>query len=211
MYSFIFFRPIGTFMFIGPTGVGKTYIAKKLAEKLFNSEKDMIRIDMSEYMEKHSVSRLVGAPPGYVGHEEAGQLTEAVRRKPYSIVLLDEIEKAHSDVTNILLQVFEDGILTDSQGKTVDFKNTVIIMTSNVGSREAKNRGGGIGFSENKEVFNKSIVDKALKAKFPPEFLNRIDDVISFDSLSKENIKSIIDLELNKFVKRLNENGFDVS
>lgn len=203
-------RPIGTFMFIGPTGVGKTYIAKKLAEKLFNSERDMIRIDMSEYMEKHSVSRLVGAPPGYVGHEEAGQLTEAVRRKPYSIVLLDEIEKAHSDVTNILLQVFEDGILTDSQGKTVDFKNTVIIMTSNVGSREAKNRGGGIGFSENKEVFNKGIVDKALKAKFPPEFLNRIDDVISFDSLSKENIKSIIDLELNKFVKRLNENGFDI-
>lgn len=203
-------RPIGTFMFIGPTGVGKTYIAKKLAEKLFNSEKDMIRIDMSEYMEKHSVSRLVGAPPGYVGHEEAGQLTEAVRRKPYSIILLDEIEKAHTDVTNILLQVFEDGILTDSQGKTVDFKNTVIIMTSNVGSREAKNRGGGIGFSENKENFTKGVMDKALKAKFPPEFLNRVDEIINFDSLGKEEIKTIIDLELNKFVKRLNENGFDI-
>lgn len=203
-------RPIGTFMFIGPTGVGKTHIAKKLAEKLFNSERDMIRIDMSEYMEKHSVSRLVGAPPGYVGHEEAGQLTEAVRRKPYSIVLLDEIEKAHNDVTNILLQVFEDGILTDSKGKTVNFKNTVIIMTSNVGSREAKNRGGGIGFSDNKDTFNKNIVEKALKSKFSPEFLNRVDEVISFEPLSKESIKSIIDLELNKFIKRLNESGFDI-
>jgi len=203
-------RPIGTFLFLGPTGVGKTYIAKKLAEKLFNSESDMIRIDMSEYMEKASVSRLVGAPPGYVGYEEAGQLTEAVRRKPYSIILLDEIEKAHPDVCNILLQVFEDGILTDSQGKTVNFKNTVIIMTSNVGSREAKNRGGGIGFTESKDELNRSVVDKALKSKFAPEFLNRIDEVINFDALGKDEIRKIIDLELNKFVVRLNDNSLDI-
>jgi ATP-dependent Clp protease ATP-binding subunit ClpC len=203
-------RPIGTFLFLGPTGVGKTYIAKKLAEKLFNSDKDMVRIDMSEYMEKHSVSRLVGAPPGYVGHEEAGQLTEAVRRKPYSIILLDEIEKAHPDVSNILLQIFEDGILTDSQGKTVNFKNTVIIMTSNVGSREAMNRGGGIGFTENKEAMSKSVIDRALKNKFAPEFLNRIDEIINFESLGKDEIRKIIDLELNKFVVRLNENGLDI-
>lgn len=202
-------RPIGTFMFMGPTGVGKTFLAKKLAEQLFTSESDMIRIDMSEYMEKHTVSRLVGAPPGYVGHDEPGQLTEAVRRKPYSIILLDEIEKAHPDVVNILLQVFEDGILTDSHGKTVNFKNTVIIMTSNVGSREAKNRGNGIGFVDNKGL-NKSIVEKALKSKFPPEFLNRIDEIINFESLGKEEIKNIINLELKKFTVRLIENGLDI-
>jgi len=202
-------RPIGTFMFMGPTGVGKTYLAKKLAEQLFTSEKDMIRIDMSEYMEKHTVSRLIGAPPGYIGHDESGQLTEAVRRKPYSIILLDEIEKAHPDVSNILLQIFEDGILTDSQGKTVNFKNTVIIMTSNVGSRESKMRGNGIGFDSNKGL-SKSIVEKALKSKFPPEFLNRIDEIINFESLGKEEIKGIIDLELDKFIKRLNENGLDI-
>lgn len=202
-------RPIGTFMFMGPTGVGKTFLAKKLAEQLFTSDKDMIRIDMSEYMEKHTVSRLIGAPPGYIGHDEPGQLTEAVRRKPYSIVLLDEIEKAHPDVCNILLQVFEDGILTDSQGKTVNFKNTVIIMTSNIGSREAKMRGNGIGFVENKQL-NKTVVDKVLKSKFAPEFLNRIDEIVNFESLGKEEIKGIIDLELSKFTLRLNENGLDI-
>ena len=203
-------RPIGTFLFLGPTGVGKTYIAKKLAEELFTTERDMIRIDMSEYMEKHSVSRLIGAPPGYVGHEDGGQLTEKVRRKPYSVVLLDEIEKAHQDVTNVLLQIFDDGILTDSQGRTVDFKNTVIIMTSNIGSREAKLRGSGIGFSTEKGSMSKSIIEKELKRKFAPEFINRIDEIINFNSLDKDNIKSIIDIELSKFVKRLSDTGIIV-
>jgi len=200
-------RPIGTFLFLGPTGVGKTYLAKKLAENLFTSERDMIRIDMTEYMEKHSVSRLVGAPPGYIGHDDGGQLTELVRRNPYSIILLDEIEKAHQDVSNILLQIFEDGILTDSHGKTVNFKNTVIIMTSNVGSREAKARGGGIGFTDNSSQMTSGILDKALKRKFSPEFLNRIDNIVQFDALGKDEIKVIIDLELDTFIKRLEDNG----
>ena len=204
-------RPIGTFLFLGPTGVGKTYLAKKLAEHLFTSEKDMIRIDMTEYMEKHSVSRFVGAPPGYVGYDEGGQLTEAVRRNPYSIVLLDEIEKAHTDVQNILLQIFEDGILTDSQGKTVNFKNTIIIMTSNVGSREAKARGGGIGFTDNSDQVTKGILERELKKKFSPEFLNRLDNVIQFEALGQEEIKVIIDLELDTFIKRLNENGLELT
>ncbi|MFW6272834.1 MAG: ATP-dependent Clp protease ATP-binding subunit, partial [bacterium] len=205
-------RPIGTFLFLGPTGVGKTHICKKLAEELFTNEKDMIRIDMSEYMEKHSVSRLIGAPPGYVGHEDGGQLTEKVRRKPYSVILLDEIEKAHTDVNNVLLQIFDDGILTDSQGRTVDFKNTVIIMTSNIGSREAKIRGKGIGFSNGKDnnSMSKSIIDKELKNKFAPEFLNRIDAVISFNSLDKDNIKSIIDIELSKFSANLTVLGINI-
>ena len=203
-------KPIGTFLFLGPTGVGKTYLAKKLAENLFTSERDMIRIDMSEYMEKHSVSKLVGAPPGYVGHEDGGQLTELVRRNPYSIILLDEIEKAHSDVSNILLQIFEDGILTDSHGKTVDFKNTVIIMTSNVGSREAKARGGGIGFVDNSENVSKMIIERELKKKFSPEFLNRIDSVVQFNHLGEEQIRSIIDLEIGDFVDRVKENGIDL-
>lgn len=205
-------RPIGTFLFLGPTGVGKTYICKKLAEELFTNEGDMIRIDMSEYMEKHSVARLIGAPPGYVGHEDGGQLTEKVRRKPYSVILLDEIEKAHTDVTNVLLQIFDDGILTDSQGRTVDFKNTVIIMTSNIGSREAKIRGNGIGFSNGKDnkSMSKSIIDKELKNKFAPEFLNRIDAVISFNSLDKDNIKSIIDIELSKFSDKLTDLGINI-
>lgn len=203
-------RPIGSFMFLGSTGCGKTFLSKKLAENLFNSEKDMIRIDMSEYMEKYSTARLIGSPPGYVGYEEAGQLTEAVRRNPYSIVLFDEIEKAHHDVCNLLLQILDDGQLTDSQGKTVDFKNTVIIMTSNVGSRESKNRGAGIGFNTSKSEMNNTIVDKALKDKFAPEFLNRIDDIINFNALTEYNIKSIINLELNKFIKKVNENGLEL-
>ena len=203
-------RPIGSFMFLGSTGCGKTFLSKKLAENLFNSEKDMIRIDMSEYMEKYSTARLIGSPPGYVGYEEAGQLTEAVRRNPYSIVLFDEIEKAHPDVCNLLLQILDDGQLTDSQGKTVDFKNTVIIMTSNVGSREAKNRGAGIGFNTSKSEMNNTIVDKALKDKFAPEFLNRIDEIINFNALTEDNIKSIINLELNKFIKKVNENGLEL-
>lgn len=203
-------RPIGTFLFLGPTGVGKTYLAKKLAEDLFTSEKDMIRIDMSEYMEKHSVSRLVGAPPGYVGHDDGGQLTELVRRNPYSIILLDEIEKAHSDVTNILLQIFEDGILTDSQGTTVNFKNTVIIMTSNIGSREASERGSSVGFIDNSTALSKSIIDRELKKKFAPEFLNRVDNIVRFETLNEDNIKEIINLELDSFIKKLKKNHLNM-
>jgi len=203
-------KPIGTFLFLGPTGVGKTYIAKKLAEELFTTERDMIRIDMSEYMEKFSISRLIGSPPGYVGFEEGGQLTDKVRRKPYSVILLDEIEKAHPDVANIFLQIFDDGILTDSQGRTVDFKNTLIIMTSNIGSKEAKARGNGIGFGFEKGQMSKGVVDKELKRKFAPEFLNRIDEIISFNSLDKENIKNIIDIEIAKFISRLKDNGIEL-
>jgi ATP-dependent Clp protease ATP-binding subunit ClpC len=204
-------RPIGSFMFLGPTGVGKTELVKALARFMFNSEEALIRVDMSEYMEKFSVSRLVGAPPGYVGYEEGGQLTEKVRRKPYSIVLLDEIEKAHPDVFNILLQVFDDGILTDGLGRRVDFKNCIIIMTSNVGVRDVK-AGGRIGFSshnttDDKYEAMKSTVEESLKRMFNPEFLNRIDDTIIFRHLSKDDIYKIIDLQLAKLVKRLEANG----
>lgn len=205
-------RPIGTFMFLGPTGVGKTYLAKKLAELMFGSEDALIRIDMSEYMEKFTVSRLVGAPPGYVGYEEGGMLTERVRRKPYSIVLLDEIEKAHPDVFNILLQVMDDGRLTDSNGRTVDFRNTVIIMTSNVGTRQLKDFGRGIGFSameglDDKQV-SRSVIQKALNRQFSPEFLNRIDEIITFDQLDLNAILQIIDLELNNVYKRMKGMGY---
>ncbi len=207
-------RPIASFMFLGPTGVGKTELVKALSRYMFNSEEALIRIDMSEYMEKFSVSRLVGAPPGYVGYEEGGQLTEKVRRKPYSIVLLDEIEKAHPDVFNILLQVFDDGILTDGLGRRVDFKNTIIIMTSNVGVRDVK-AGGRIGFSSNdtgndKYEAMKSTVEESMKRLFNPEFLNRIDDYIIFRHLSKDDIYKIIDLQMARLLKRMESNGMSI-
>ena len=202
-------RPIGTFMFLGPTGVGKTYLAKKLAEHMFGSTDALIRIDMSEYMEKFTVSRLVGAPPGYVGYEEGGMLTEKVRRKPYSIVLLDEIEKAHPDVFNLLLQVMDDGRLTDTLGRTIDFRNTVIIMTSNVGTRQLKDFGRGVGFSamagkDDKEV-SRSVIQKALNKQFSPEFLNRIDEIITFDQLELDAILQIIGIELKGLYKRIED------
>ena len=208
-------RPIGSFIFLGPTGVGKTELAKVLTGYLFDSQDALIRIDMSEYMEKFSVSRLVGAPPGYVGYEEGGQLTEKVRRKPYSVVLLDEIEKAHPDVFNILLQVLDDGILTDGLGRRVDFRNTIIIMTSNIGSRDIKNLGKGIGFAQTEEVFNyqtmKNTVEDALKRVFNPEFLNRIDDVIVFHGLEKKHIYDIIDIMAADLFKRAEAIGYGVS
>jgi len=209
-------RPIGSFVFLGPTGVGKTQLAKVLTEFLFESADNLIRIDMSEYMEKFSVSRLVGAPPGYVGYEEGGQLTEKVRRKPYSVVLLDEIEKAHPDVFHILLQVLDEGRLTDSLGRRIDFRNTIIIMTSNIGSRQLQEYGSGVGFgtkakTKGLSAQQDSIVKKALSKTFAPEFLNRIDDVIMFNSLSKEDIHKIIDIELVDLIERVNKLGFEIS
>ena len=206
-------KPIGSFIFIGPTGVGKTHLAKILAEFMFDSSDALIRVDMSEYMEKFSVSRLIGAPPGYVGYEEGGQLTEKVRRKPYSIILLDEIEKAHPDVFNILLQVMDEGRLTDSLGRRIDFKNTIIIMTSNVGTRQLKDFGKGVGFNTSAEIamdseFSRGVIQKALNRTFAPEFLNRVDDVVMFDQLSKDSIKSIIDLELKGIFGRVTALGY---
>jgi len=205
-------RPIGAFLFVGPTGVGKTLLAKLLSEAMFDSKDALLRIDMSEFMEKFTVSRLVGAPPGYVGYEEGGQLTEKVRRKPYSVILLDEIEKAHPDVFNLLLQVMDEGRLTDSLGRMIDFKNTVLIMTSNVGTRQLKEFGKGIGFSQpDKDLnssYSKSVIQKALSKTFAPEFLNRIDDIIQFDQLSKDSIIEIIDLELVSFRKRVENLGY---
>lgn len=206
-------RPIGTFMFLGPTGVGKTHLAKRLAEYLFDSADTLIRVDMSEYMEKFTVSRLVGAPPGYVGYEEGGQLTEKVRRRPYSVVLLDEIEKAHPDVFNLLLQVMDEGRLTDSLGRKIDFKNTIIIMTSNIGSRQLKDFGSGVGFNtrEVDKEYSHGVLQKALNRAFSPEFLNRIDDIIMFDPLSREAIFKIIDIELAGFYRRMSELGFTLN
>ncbi len=206
-------RPIGTFLFVGPTGVGKTYLTKRLAVEMFGSEASLIRIDMSEYGEKHTVSRMMGAPPGYVGYEEGGQLTERVRRKPYSIVLLDEIEKAHPDVFNILLQVMDEGRLTDGNGTTIDFRNTIIIMTSNSGTRQIKDFGTGIGFQnrstdEDRKLQTRSIVEKALKKQFAPEFLNRLDDIVYFDQLSREDIRRIADIELKPLLRRIKEMGY---
>ena len=213
-------HPIGVFMFLGPTGVGKTYLAKKLAEYMFGSADDLIRIDMSEYTEGFNVSRLVGAPPGYVGYEEGGQLTEKVRRHPYSIVLLDEIEKAHGNVFNILLQVLDEGRLTDGNGRLVDFRNTVIIMTSNAGTRQLKEFGRGIGFNaggtlglslnESDKQHARSIIQKSLSKQFAPEFLNRLDEIITFDQLDLEAIKKIVDIELSGLLKRVEALGYHI-
>ena len=208
-------RPIGSFIFLGPTGVGKTQLAKELAISLFDSADALVRIDMSEYMEKHTVSRMVGAPPGYIGHDDGGQLTERVRRKPYCVLLLDEIEKAHPDVFNILLQLLDDGRLTDSLGRVVDFKNTIIIMTSNIGSRQIKDFGKSVGFTTLSNQLNsersEALIKKALKDTFTPEFLNRIDDAIFFNSLSKEDLDKIVKIELDHVIKRIEEYGCSVS
>ena len=195
-------RPIGSFLFLGPTGVGKTELARALAEFMFDSEQAMVRIDMSEYMEKHTVARLIGAPPGYVGYEEGGQLTEAVRRRPYSVILLDEIEKAHPDVFNVLLQIMDDGRLTDGQGRTVDFKNTVLIMTSNVGSQFIA--------AEAVEEKAREQVEEALTQTFPPEFLNRIDDVVIFHRLTKEDLGKIVDIQVAQLSARVRERGIEI-
>jgi ATP-dependent Clp protease ATP-binding subunit ClpC len=208
-------KPIGSFIFLGPTGVGKTQLAKILSKYLFDNDDALIRIDMSEYMEKFAVSRLVGAPPGYVGYEEGGQLTEKVRRRPYAVVLLDEIEKAHPDVFNLLLQALDDGQMTDSLGRKIDFKNTIIIMTSNIGARQLKDFGQGVGFTtstkkENEEDHAKGVIEGALKKAFAPEFLNRIDDVVMFNSLTRDDIHKIIDIELNSLYGRINGLGYQI-
>lgn len=209
-------RPIGSFMFLGSTGVGKTHLAKTLAREIFGDESAMIRVDMSELMEKHSVSRLVGSPPGYVGHDEGGQLTEQVKNKPYSVVLFDEIEKAHRDVFNILLQVLDEGHLTDGLGRKINFKNTLIIMTSNVGARKLQDFGTGLGFTTDsklsqREEMSKGVIQKALKAQFSPEFLNRLDDIIVFKALEKENVGKIVKIEMGKLTKRLVERNYNIS
>jgi ATP-dependent Clp protease ATP-binding subunit ClpC len=208
-------RPNGVFMFLGPTGVGKTELAKTLAEYLFGDDSALVRIDMSEYMEKFNVSRLVGAPPGYVGYDEGGQLTEVVRRKPYSVILLDEIEKAHPDVFNILLQIMDEGRLTDSQGRTVDFRNSIIIMTSNLGSEHINKSKRSLGFVEGEDEASeykniKSEVDSAIKKAFKPEFINRLDNVVVFHPLTRENIKNIIQIQLDELKKRLNEKNIEI-
>jgi ATP-dependent Clp protease ATP-binding subunit ClpC len=207
-------RPIGSFIFLGPTGVGKTELAKALAEFLFDDEDALLRVDMSEYQERHTVSRLVGAPPGYVGYEEGGQLTEAVRRRPYQVILFDEIEKAHPDVWNALLQILEDGRLTDGQGTVVDFRNAVVIMTSNLGTQYAAKGGGALGFhTPGEPVEAEKIrleIDEALKKTFRPEFLNRVDEVIVFERLTKEDVKRIVDLQMADIAQRMREQGLAI-
>ncbi|MGA9271490.1 MAG: ATP-dependent Clp protease ATP-binding subunit, partial [Lutimonas sp.] len=208
-------KPIGSFIFLGQTGVGKTQLAKILATELFDSQDALVRIDMSEYMEKFAISRLIGAPPGYVGYEEGGQLTEKIRRKPYAVVLLDEIEKAHPDVFNMLLQILDDGYITDSLGRKIDFRHTIIIMTSNIGSRQLKDFGQGVGFGtaakkEQADANAKSVIENALKKSFAPEFLNRIDDVIIFNALEREDIHAIIDIELAKLLDRISGLGYQL-
>ena len=209
-------RPIGSFLFLGTTGVGKTELAKALAEYMFDDESSMTRIDMSEYQERHSVSRLVGAPPGYVGYEEGGQLTEKVRRKPYAVILLDEVEKAHPDVFNMLLQVLDDGHLTDSLGRKVDFRNTIIIMTSNIGARKLKDFGTGVGFGtksqkQQEDENTKKVIEGALKKAFAPEFLNRVNHGVIFNALEKEDIKKIINIELERLFTRIKDVGYSFS
>lgn len=206
-------RPVGSFLFLGPTGVGKTHLANSLAEQLFGSKEAIIRLDMSEYMEKISVSRLIGAPPGYVGYDEGGQLSERVRQKPYSVILLDEIEKAHPDIFNLLLQILDEGRLTDSNGRTVDFRNTVIILTSNIGSRDIKDFGRGIGYSptgETSSQYQKSLIEKALGRSFTPEFLNRLDETVYFNSLTRSDMNAILDVELARLHKRIAEAGYSL-
>ena len=206
-------RPIGTFFFLGPTGVGKTHLAQCLAEDIFGQKEALIRFDMSEYAEKHTASLLVGAPPGYVAHEDGGKLTEAVRRKPYSVVLFDEIEKAHPDIFNVLLQVLDEGRLTDRQGHEVDFRNTIIILTSNVGTRQLKEFGGGIGFSQNEmdEKATRQTLMKALQKTFPPEFVNRIDNVVTFEPLNKDSIGQIVRIEVGQLQQRMKTQGHQLS
>ena len=209
-------KPIGSFIFLGSTGVGKTQLAKVLSKELFDSTDALVRIDMSEYMEKFAISRLVGAPPGYVGYEEGGQLTEKVRRKPYSVILLDEIEKAHPDVFNMLLQVLDDGHLTDSLGRKIDFRNTIIIMTSNIGARKLQDFGSGVGFGtksqkDQADDMAKNVIEGALKKAFAPEFLNRVDDVVIFNALEREDIHQIIDIELEKLFERVKDLGYNLT
>ena len=209
-------RPIGSFIFLGQTGVGKTQLAKILAKEIFDSEENLIRIDMSEYMEKFAISRLIGAPPGYVGYEQGGQLSEKVRRRPYSVILLDEVEKAHPDVFNMLLQVLDDGFLTDSLGRKINFQNTIIIMTSNIGARQVKDFGTGVGFETSNmksqaSDIEKGVIKNALKKTFAPEFLNRIDDIVIFNTLEKEDIEKIVDIELIKLTKRVENLGYRIS
>jgi ATP-dependent Clp protease ATP-binding subunit ClpC len=209
-------KPIGSFIFLGQTGVGKTQLAKILASEIFDSEENLIRIDMSEYMEKFAISRLIGAPPGYVGYEEGGQLSEKVRRRPYSVILLDEVEKAHPDVFNMLLQVLDDGFLTDSLGRKVNFQNTIVIMTSNIGARQLKDFGIGVGFETASQKaqstdIEKGIINKELKKTFTPEFLNRVDDIVIFNALDKKHIRKIVDIELDKVIIRIQKLSYNVT